>query len=76
MENESRLEVVAKEGSNFIVKVPNRDTFEKIEDTFTEMLPIVEISPANSTVILFWRNEFAHISLHLRSRDGMGSLLS
>ena len=52
-ENESRLEVVGKEGNDLIVKVPNRETFVKIEDTFAEMFPIVEISPANSTPLLF-----------------------
>ena len=38
--SESRLEVVGKEGNDFIVKVPNRDTFVKIEDTFAEMFPM------------------------------------
>jgi len=39
-ENVNRLEVVGKEGNDFIVKVPNRETFVKIEDTYAEMFPM------------------------------------
>ena len=39
-ESESRLEVVGKEGNDFIVKVPNMETFVKIEDTYAEMFPM------------------------------------
>ena len=39
-EKESRLEVVGKEGNDFIVKVPGRETFVKIEDTYAEMFPM------------------------------------
>ena len=39
-EKENRLEVVGKEGNDFIVKVPGRDTFVKIEDTYAEMFPM------------------------------------
>jgi formylmethanofuran--tetrahydromethanopterin N-formyltransferase len=38
--SENRLEVVGKEGNDFIVKVPNRETFVKIEDTYAEMFPM------------------------------------
>jgi len=40
-----KLEVVGKEGNDFIVKVLGRETFVKIEDTYAEMFPIVETSP-------------------------------
>jgi hypothetical protein len=36
-ESENRLEVVGKKCNNFIVKVPNRETYAKIEDTYAEM---------------------------------------
>ena len=42
---ENRLEVVGKEGNDFIVKVPGRDTFVKIEDTYAEMFPSLVTSP-------------------------------
>jgi len=38
-ESESRLEVVGREGNDFIVKVPS-GAFLKIEDTFAEMFPM------------------------------------
>lgn len=38
--SENKLEVVGKEGNDLIVKVPNRDTFVKIEDTYAEMFPM------------------------------------
>jgi hypothetical protein len=52
-ENEKRLEVVRKEGNDFIVKVPGRETYVKIEDIYAEMFPIVETSPVNSTPLIF-----------------------
>lgn len=52
-ENENNLEVVGKEGNNFIVKVPDRETFVKIEDTYAEILPSLVTSPVNSTPIIF-----------------------
>jgi formylmethanofuran--tetrahydromethanopterin N-formyltransferase len=36
----SELEVVKKEGSDFIVNVPSRETFVKIDNTFAEMFPM------------------------------------
>lgn len=36
----SNLELVRKEGNNFTVKVPNRDTSMEIDDTFAEMFPM------------------------------------
>lgn len=40
------LEVVKKEGNDFVVKVPGRQELVRIEDTFAEMFPMVETSPA------------------------------
>lgn len=34
------LEVVRKEGNDFVVKVPGRDTYCRIEDTYAEMFPM------------------------------------
>jgi len=52
-ETENKLEVVGKEGNNFIVKVPGRETYVKIEDTYAEMFSIVETSPVISIPIIF-----------------------
>ncbi len=40
------LEVIKKEDNDFIVKVPGKQDPVRIEDTFAEMFPIVETSPA------------------------------
>jgi len=37
---EVSLEVVGENDNNFIVKVPNMETFVEIEDTFAEMFPM------------------------------------
>lgn len=36
----AKLEVVKKEGNDFVVKVPGREDTVKIEDTFAEMFPL------------------------------------
>jgi len=46
------LEVVKEEGNDLIVKVPGRETSVRIENTFAEMFPTLEISPANSHFFL------------------------
>ena len=51
----SKLEVLRKEGRDFVVKVQGMKTSLKIEDTFAEMCPLVETSPANSTTLFFLR---------------------
>jgi formylmethanofuran--tetrahydromethanopterin N-formyltransferase len=38
--NPSKLKVVRKEGNDFVVKVPGRGTFVKVEDTYSEMFPL------------------------------------
>ena len=40
------LEVIKKEDNDFIVKVPGKQDPVRIEDTFAEMFPYVETSPA------------------------------
>ena len=40
------LEVVKKEGNDFVVKVPERQESVRIEDAFAEMFPFVATSPA------------------------------
>ena len=37
-----KLEVIGKESNDLTVKIPSRETYVKIEDTYAEMLPIVE----------------------------------
>ena len=48
------LEIVGKEGNDLLVKVPGLETYVKIEDTYAEMFPTVEISPANLHIPLFF----------------------
>ncbi len=52
-ESKNKLEVIGKEGNDFIVKVPDGETYVKIEDIYAEMFPIVETSPLNSTPPIF-----------------------
>jgi len=47
------LEIVGKEGNDLIVKVPELGTYVKIDDTYAEMFPTVEISPASFHIPLF-----------------------
>jgi hypothetical protein len=51
-ESENKLEVIGKEGNDFIVKVPDGETYVKIEDIYAEMFPIVETSSVNSPFII------------------------
>ena len=37
---------MGKEDTEFIVKVPGKKSPTKIEDTFAEMFPLVELTPA------------------------------
>ncbi len=46
------LEVVGKENNDFIVKDSESGSTLRIADTFAEMLPKLEISPANSPFFL------------------------
>ena len=46
--SENKLEVIRKEGEDFVVRHLQTGNILKISDTFAEVLPVVEISPANS----------------------------
>ena len=39
------LEIVGEEGGDFLVKVPGRDTYVKIANTYAEMFLMLETSP-------------------------------
>lgn len=52
--SESRLEVVGRDDNgDFIVKHHPPGNISRICDTFAEMFPIVETSPANSTPFFY-----------------------